>query len=43
MRIMHRPEHENTGVDALSRKAILDCLSGMDLDEFVLQICTKDK
>ena len=42
MKIIHRPGHENVGADALSRNAILECSSGMDLDEFVLQIGTEE-
>ena len=43
MRIIYRSGRENIGADALSRNAILDCSSGMDLDEFVLRIGTEEK
>ena len=43
MRIIHRSGRENIGADALSRNAILNCESGMDLDEFVLRIGTEEK
>ena len=43
MRIIHRSGRENIGADVLSRNAILDFSSGMDLDEFVLRIGTEEK
>ena len=43
LKIIHRPGCENVGADALSRNAVRDCSSGMDLDEFVLHICTEEK
>ena len=43
MRIIHRSGRKNIGADALSRNAILNCESGMDLDEFVLRIGTEEK
>ena len=42
LKIIHRPGGENAGTDALSRNAILDCSSEMDIDEFVLQIGTEE-
>ena len=43
LKIIHRPERDNIGADALSHNAVSDCSSRTDLDEFVLHVCSEDE